>query len=123
MALRELLSRLEPWKPLLYAMGLALLMWLLYPSRRLGAEILLDAVNRCRRGCAHEARLELLAMRMIVDPFARGGHPLAGGDHRCVADDGDQFTMAAGLESDDTKSVLGVVVGDTLDEAGQRFLG
>ena len=38
MALREILSRLDPWKPLLYATGLALLLWLLYPSRRLGNE-------------------------------------------------------------------------------------
>ena len=88
-----------------------------------GAEILLDAVNRCRRRCAHEARFELLAMGVVVDPFARRGDPLAGGDYRGVADDRDQFAVATRLDTKNTKAVFGVVVGDTLDEAGQHFLG
>ena len=88
-----------------------------------GAEVFLDAVNRCRRRCAHEARLELLAMGVVVDPFARRGDPLAGGDYRGVADDGDQFAVATGLDAKNTKAVFGVVVGDALDEAGQHFLG
>ena len=45
-----------------------------------GTEILLDAFDRGRRRGAHEARLELLAMGAVVDPFARRGDPLAGGD-------------------------------------------
>ena len=55
-----------------------------------GAEILLDAVDRGRRRGAHEARLELLAMGAVVDPFARRGDPFAGGDRGGVTDDRDQ---------------------------------
>ena len=40
-----------------------------------------------------------------------------------MADDGDQFAVAARLDAKHTEAVLGVVVGDTLDEAGQHFLG
>src|SRR5450830_328255 len=42
-----------------------------------GAEVFLDAINGGRRGRAHEARFELLAMGVIVDPFARCRNPLA----------------------------------------------
>ena len=45
-----------------------------------GAEVFLDAVDRGRRRGAHEARFELLAMGVVVDPFARCRNPLAGGD-------------------------------------------
>ena len=88
-----------------------------------GAEILLDALDGGRRRGAHEARLELLAVGAVVDPFARGGDPLAGGDRRGVADDGDQFAMAARLDAQDAEAVLGIVEGDPLDQAGQNFLG
>ena len=37
-----------------------------------GAEILLDALDRGRLGCADEARLELLTMGAVVDPFSGG---------------------------------------------------
>ena len=88
-----------------------------------GAEILLDAFDRGRRRGAHEARLELLAMGAVVDPFARRGDPFAGGDGGGVADDGHQFAVAARLDAQDAEAVLGVVEGDALDEAGQHFLG
>ena len=39
-------------------------------SDHAGREVLLDAVGRGRRRCAQEPRLELLAVRSIVDPFA-----------------------------------------------------
>jgi hypothetical protein len=41
-------------------------------------------------------RLELLAMGSVVDPFV--GDPLASGDHRGVADDGDQVAVPACLD-------------------------
>ena len=88
-----------------------------------GAEIFLDAVDRGRRRGAHEARLELLAVGAVVDPFARRGDPLAGGDHRGVADDGDQVAVAARLDAENAEAVLGVVERDALDEARQNFLG
>ena len=88
-----------------------------------GTEILLDAVDGGRRRGAHEARLELLAMGAVVDPFARRGDPLAGGDHGGVADDGDQIAVAARLDAQNAEAVLGVVERDALDKAGQNFLG
>ena len=75
-----------------------------------GAEILLDAVDGGRRRGAHEARLELLTMGAVVDPFARRGDPFAGGDGGGVADDGDQIAMAARLDAQNAEAVLGVVV-------------
>ena len=88
-----------------------------------GAEILLDAVDRGRRRGAHEARLELLAMGAVVDPFARRGDPFAGGDGGGVADDGDQVAVAARLDAENAEAVLGVVERDALDKARQHFLG
>ena len=41
--------------------------------------------------------LELLSVGPVVDPFPRGGDPLAGGDRRRMADDGDEITMCPAL--------------------------
>ena len=88
-----------------------------------GREVLLDAVGRSRGRCAQKARFELLAVCAVIDPFTRGRDPLAGGDGRGVADHRHDITMPARLGSQNTEAVLGVVVGDALDEAGQCFLG
>ena len=88
-----------------------------------GAEVFLDAIDGGRRRGAHEARLELLAMGAVVDPFARCGDPLAGGDGGGVPDDGDQVAMAARLDAENAEAVLGIMEGDPLDEARQNFLG
>ena len=40
-----------------------------------------------------------------------------------MADDGYQIAMAARLRSEDAEAILGVVEGDTLDEACEHFLG
>ena len=61
-------------------------------------------------------------MGSVVDPLARRGNPL-GGDAGGVPDGSHQFTMTARLDADDAEAVLGVVVRDALDEAGQNFLG
>ena len=87
-----------------------------------GGEVLLDAVDGRRRRGAHEARLELLAMGAVVDPFARGGDPFTGRDDGGVADDRDQIAVAARLDAQDTEAVLGIVEGDALDETGEDFL-
>ena len=88
-----------------------------------GREVLLDAVDRGRGRCAQEPRSELLAMRTIVHPIARGGDPLAGGNSCGMADHGHHFAMPARFCSQNAEAVLGVVVGDALDEAGQHLLG
>jgi hypothetical protein len=79
--------------------------------------------HRPRSGarCA-EPRFELLTMRTIVDPFARGGDPLAGGNGCGMADHGHHLSMPARFCSQNAEAVLGVVVRDALDEAGQHFL-
>ena len=88
-----------------------------------GREVLLDAVDRGRGRGAQEPRLELLAVGAVVDPFARGGDPLAGGNGCGMADHGHQIAMPARLGAQNAEAVLGIVVGDALDEAGQHFLG
>ena len=72
---------------------------------------------------AQEPRFELLAVGAVVDPFARGGDPLAGRDGCGMADHGHQVTMPARFGAQNAEAILGIVVGDALDEAGQHFLG
>jgi hypothetical protein len=88
-----------------------------------GTQIFLDALDRGRRRSAHEARLELLAMGAVVDPFARRGDPLAGGDYRRVTDDSDQFAVPARLDAENAEAVLGIVERHTFDKSRQNFQG
>ena len=62
-----------------------------------GAEVLLDSLDRRRRRRLQEPRPELLAVGAVVGPLARGCHPLAGRNHRSVADRRDQVAMATRL--------------------------
>ena len=62
-------------------------------------------------------------MGAVVDPFARGGNPLAGRNGRGMTDDGHDITMAARLGPQNAEAVLGIVISDALDQAGQHFLG
>ena len=87
-----------------------------------GGEILLDAVGRGRGRAAQKAGLELLAMGAVVDPFARRGDPLAGGDRGGVPDGGHQVAVPARLDAQNAEAVLGIVVGDALDETRQHLL-
>ena len=70
-----------------------------------------------------EARLELLAVGGVVDPFPGCRDPLACRDDSGVADNRDQIAMAASLCTQHAKTVLAIMEGDTLDKAGQDFLG
>ena len=87
-----------------------------------GTEIFLDAFGGCRRRRAQEARLELLAMGAVVDPFARRGDPLAGGDRGGVPHGSHQFAMPPRLDADYAEAIFGVVERDPFDEARQNFL-
>ena len=87
-----------------------------------GGEVFLDALGRRRRRGAHEARLELLAVGAVVDPFAGRRHPLAGRDRGGVAHDGHEVAVPARLDPQHAEAVLRVVKGDALDEAGQHLL-
>jgi hypothetical protein len=62
-------------------------------------------------------------MGAIVDPFACGRDPLAGGIGCGMTDHGDDITMPTRLSSQNAEAVLGVVIGDAFDKAGQHFLG
>ena len=86
-----------------------------------GREVLLDAVGRSRGRCAQEASFELLAVGAVVDPFARGRDPLTGRNGCGMPDNGHDITMAARFGAQNAEAVLGVVVGDALDEARQHF--
>ena len=82
----------------------------------------MPSIDVGRRGLK-KPRLELLAMRAVVDPFARRGDPLPGRNRCGLADDGHQITMSARLRLESAEAVLGIVEGDPLDEARKDFLG
>ena len=88
-----------------------------------GTEILLDAIDRSRRRRAHEARLELLTMGAVINPFARRRDPLTGGDGGSMSDDGYQIAMAARFDPQNAEAVLAVVVSNSFDQPCQNFLG
>jgi hypothetical protein len=56
----------------------------------------------------------------VVDSVASRGNPLAGRDRGGMADQGDQLAAAPGLNSDDAKAILGVLVGNSLDQSGEH---
>ena len=87
-----------------------------------GCEIFFDAVGGCGRRGAQEPRLELLAVGAVVDPVARRRDPLAGGDHRGVANDRHNVPMASRLGAQDAEAIFGIVIGHALNEARQNFL-
>jgi hypothetical protein len=55
----------------------------------------------------------------VVRPIAGSCNPLAGGNHGGVANDGDKIAVAASLDPNDAKSIVGVLVGDALNQPGQ----
>jgi hypothetical protein len=68
-------------------------------------------------------RLELLAMRAVVDPFAGCRDPLASRDGGGVADDRDQIAVPARFCAENAETVLLIMEGDALYKAGEHFLG
>jgi hypothetical protein len=82
-------------------------------------EMLLDVLQRSRRGGAEERGLELQAVGAVVDPGAAGLDELAGADRGGGTDDGDQLALAADLDPEHAEAVLGAGVGDPLDQPGQ----
>lgn len=80
---------------------------------------------RCvlRRGLRgpEEPSLELLAMGSVIHPVAGSGDPLAGRYCGGMPDDRDQVAVAPRLYPDDTKPVLGVLIGDPLNQPRQHL--
>jgi hypothetical protein len=64
--------------------------------------------------------VEVLAVGAVVNPFAGGLDPLASGNGGGTANHGHDVTMPARLSAQDAKTILGVVVGYSLDEACQH---
>jgi hypothetical protein len=62
-------------------------------------------------------------MGTIVDPIARCRNPLTGRDGCGVPNHGHDVSVTAHLGAQNAKTVLGIVIGDPLDEARQNFLG
>ena len=88
-----------------------------------GAQVFLDTVDRRWRRGAHESRLELLAMGMIVDPFAGCGDPLARGNGRGMSDDRYQVAVTPRLDPENAETVVVIMESNSLDETGENFLG
>src|SRR6266567_9504524 len=80
------------------------------PSADVGVEVLRN------RG------FELLTVGAVVDPVAGRCNPLAGRDRGGMADQGDQLAVATGPDPDDAKAILGVLVGDPLDQSGKDLV-
>jgi hypothetical protein len=60
-------------------------------------------------------------MGLIIRPFPCGRNPLAGGNHGGVANDGDKIAVAACLDPNDAKSVVGILAGDALNQPGEHL--
>jgi hypothetical protein len=86
-----------------------------------GAEIFLDALDRCRRRSLEERGFELDAVRAVVDPGPARLDELAGGDHRGMPDQGDEIALTACFDSQHAEAVVGVVEGDTVDQSRQNL--
>jgi hypothetical protein len=65
----------------------------------------------------------LLAVSTVVDPIARSRNPLTGGNACGVANHRHDITMTTRPGAQNTKTILGIMVGNALDEACKYFLG
>ena len=74
-------------------------------------------------GDTKKPRLELLAVSAVVDPIARSRDPLTGGNACGMANHGHDITMTTRPGAQNAEAVLGIMVGDALNEARQHFLG
>ena len=84
-----------------------------------GAEIFLDAFDRCRRGSLEEGRPELHTMGTVVDPGPTRLDELAGRNHRRVSNNRDQITLPSRLDAQHAEAVLGIMERDAVDQACQ----
>jgi hypothetical protein len=90
-------------------------------SDRARGEIPLDALERRWWADLQEGRTELRAVRVVVHPRAADLDELSSGNHRRVANDGDQVPLPPGLHPQHAEPVLRVVERHPLHHAGQSF--
>jgi hypothetical protein len=86
-----------------------------------GAQIFFDTLNRCRGRCLEERGSELDAVCAVIDPGSTRLNELACRDHRGVAENRDQVTLAARFDTQNTEAVLGVVKSHPVDQTGQNL--
>src|SRR4051794_20001386 len=88
-----------------------------------GAEIFADAIDGGGEDDAAVLGDELATVGGVAVPAPGEGDALAGIDRGEVADDGDEVFLAVRLDLGDGVAVLGVDVGQPLDDALQRGEG
>jgi hypothetical protein len=86
-----------------------------------GTQVFLDPLDRRRRRRLKERGSELDAVGTIVDPAAARLDKLASRDHRGVADDGKQLSLAAGLDPQHTEAALRIMKRHPVDQTGQNL--
>jgi hypothetical protein len=84
-----------------------------------GAEVFLDPLDRRWRRSLEERGPELDAIRAVVNPGPARLDELAGRDHRCMANEGDEIALAAGFDRQNAEAVLGVVERNPVDQPSQ----
>jgi len=77
-------------------------------------EIVLYALDRCRRCSLEERGSEPEAMCAVVDPASARLDELACRNHRGVAENRDQVALPTGFDTQDAEAFLRVVEGDAL---------
>src|SRR5439155_19817748 len=78
------------------------------PADHAGREIFHDPFARRGRRGSQVPCAELLAMGTVIDPFARGGDPFAGGNCSGVAEHRNQLTVSSRTGSQDTEVFSGL---------------
>ena len=87
-----------------------------------GAQVALDALQRCGWHHLQEGGVELETMLSIVVPFAAGVDVFAGLDRGRRADERHQIALPARLDAQDAESGLRAVEGDPFHQSGEYFL-
>lgn len=85
------------------------------------AKIALHALQAGRRHRLEEGRLELRSMIAIIHPKAACLDGFAGTDHGAMADHRDQIALAAYLDFEHGKAVVGIVESHALDQASEML--
>jgi hypothetical protein len=85
------------------------------------SQVLLDTVERCWGRGFEEPGLELLTVSAVISPVTSGRDPLTSGNHGGVANDRDEVAATARLYPDHAESVLGVLIGDALDQPSKHL--
>src|SRR5262249_7054149 len=81
-----------------------------------GRKVSLDALDRRRRRGAQEPRFELLAVRAVIDPLARGHDPFAGGNGSRMPHHRHGVSISTRPRAQHAETILSIVVGHSFDK-------